>query len=116
MKLNVRAIKNAELYNKLYQRFQEEPEVYDRPEADVILLPHNIADYLIVAYKLFIDFDGSKMIGIYTTLEEMSFITVPYDEKVLEVLDGIIEDHNFIFVEPQFRYEEEVSKGIENKD
>jgi hypothetical protein len=110
MKLKIRTLRNAELYKKQYERFADEPEVYSRPQADIVELPHNIADALIVGYKVFKDEDDVTVIGIYTTLEDMSFITAVYSDELIEKLDQIIEDHNFIFIEPQLRYEAEVQE------
>lgn len=111
MKLKLRTLRNVELYQKEYQKFLEEPEIYSRPEADIVELPHNIADALIVGYKVFKDYDDTIVVGIYTTLEELSFVTAVYNEDYIAELDQIIEDHNFIFIEPQLRFEEEVKEN-----
>lgn len=99
MHLKVHSIKNPDIYQREYQKYMEE-EFYEKPIPEIVKIDYSIADFLIIGYKIYQNIEtGDREIGIYTTLDAMDFMTVDYEDEVLQELEEIIEINNQFFRE-----------------
>jgi hypothetical protein len=99
MKLKVQVIKNHEDYMLEYQRWEEDPLIYSKPEMDIEYEDMVICDKDIYAYKITksINRQEEQDIVIYTDAPHFEIISVDYNEEVVNQLDAIMQEHNKMF-------------------
>jgi hypothetical protein len=100
MKLKVQVIKEYEEYHRLYQLWEDDPLIYQKPDVDIEYENMVIRDKDIYAYKVTksLGRDDQDDIVIYTDAPHFEIISVDYDTRVIEVLDLIMEQHNLNFI------------------
>jgi hypothetical protein len=99
MKLRVQVIKDHEEYHRLYQLWEDDPLIHQKPDIDIEYENMVICDTDIYAYKITksLGRDGQNDIIIYTDAPHFEVISVDYDKDVEEFLDQIIYTHNMKF-------------------
>lgn len=96
MKLRVQVIKDYEEYKRLYDLWEDDPLVHEKPEMVIEYETMAICDEDIYAYKITksLGRDGQEDIVIYTFAQHFEVISVDYDSYVEDMLDNVIEEHN----------------------